>query len=744
MTLDLTRRSLLKFMGGAAAGAVLSPLPWKLLDDASIWTQNWAWLGRAPRGPVSHRHTTCQLCPVGCGLKARLVGTSFVSAWPVPGHPAGDGRLCPLGLAAAQMRYHPARLRGVAERDLGSANPTWRIVDADDALGRLGRRLADCRNQGAQARVAVVDLRPGRALSRQYREFAARQGGLYVTAPDAWQASAAAFGGLLATSTTTTAPAPAPVPDPARARTVLNFGAPLTRGWRGRALKPHADGGPLLIHIDAAATTTAARADRWLPIRPGAEAPVALALAHVLVFEALASDARAVALADLPHAGGATLRTLLADFSPERVAKGSGAPADALRGIARELAVGRPSLVLGAGDAGGGPLGLEEESAIWVLNLLLGAVEPGGALAARPAENALFDEPAGPTARALADVPDGSLDLLLVDGSFPGAPVSAEQLRRKLRGPDGQVVALAPYAGGAAGTPADILLPVFAPGEWVDDVPTPALSDRASYAWTPVVAAPAPFALHPAEWLARLEAASGLPAAAGSGLAGHEAELKRRAAVLQARGRGRVFTPADGASADVTALGDADALAAALADGACWTDKADVAIADRDLRPLGVAGDLPARWRALAAGREGAPSPGAAGALLLLAGGGLAGAAGSVTAPVLNKLYRESGLQPGSRQLAVCATTARELRLAEGATARLTTPHGRRHVRIRLDNSLPEGVVRLAAGPDPADLGDPSALQGDRTDIPDLCGAAERPVWRLVRADLQEARDGNA
>ena len=40
MTLDLTRRSLLKFMGGAVAGAVLSPLPWKLLDDASIWTQN--------------------------------------------------------------------------------------------------------------------------------------------------------------------------------------------------------------------------------------------------------------------------------------------------------------------------------------------------------------------------------------------------------------------------------------------------------------------------------------------------------------------------------------------------------------------------------------------------------------------------------------------------------------------------------------------------------------------------------
>ena len=53
MTLDLTRRSLLKFMGGAVAGAVLSPLPWKLLDDASIWTQNWSRIARPPRG-VTH------------------------------------------------------------------------------------------------------------------------------------------------------------------------------------------------------------------------------------------------------------------------------------------------------------------------------------------------------------------------------------------------------------------------------------------------------------------------------------------------------------------------------------------------------------------------------------------------------------------------------------------------------------------------------------------------------------------
>jgi hypothetical protein len=732
-------------MGGAVVGSVLSPLPWKLLDDAAIWTQNWSMIARAPRGPVSHKYTTCQLCPIGCGMRARLVGTSFVSAWPVAGHPAAAGTLCPLGLAAAQMRYHPSRVRGVARRDRTGADPAWRIVDADATTGELGQRLAACRSRGAAENIAIVDLRPGRAMSRLYREFLARQGGgLYVTAPDAWQASATAFAGLA------TVAALAPTPDPARARTVLNFGAPLTAGWRGHDITPHAAGGPLLIQVDPAATTTATRADRWLPARPGTEAPVALALAHVLVFEALASDARVNALADMPHASsphgnGTSLRAALAEFAPERVAEISGLTPAQLRDTAHALAAGRPSLVLGVGDAGGGPLGAEEEAAIWNLNLLLGAVGPDGALGVRPADTALFEEPAGPAARSLSDIPDGSLDVLLVDGSFPGAPMSAELLRRKLRGPDGLLVALSPYAGGAAGTPADLVLPTFAPGEWVDDVPAPALSARASYAWATAVAVPAPFALHPAEWLARLEAASGLVVPAEGGKAGHEAELKRRAGVLQSRGSGQVFDPADGNTTDVAAMNDPEMLAGALARGAHWSDKATLAIADGDLRPLGTDGDMATRWRSLADGRvESARTAGSAGSLVLMAGGGLAPAAGAITAPVLNKLYRESGLQPGSRQLAVSATTARARGLQEGAAALLTTPHGRRRVRIRLDNSLPPDVARLAAGPDPSDMGDPAASPDDRTDIPDLCGAAERPVWRLVRADLQEAHDGNA
>jgi len=740
VTLDLTRRSLLKFMGGAVAGVVLSPMPWKLLDDASIWTQNWSRIARPPRGPISWRDTTCTLCPAGCGLRARLVGTSFVSAWPVSGHPRSAGLVCPLGLAAAQMRFHPARLRGAARREAARIDAPWLVVDADGAVTDLGRRLAVRRARGATDGLALLDLRPGRAMSQLYREFLDRQGGgLYLTLPDAWQASAAAFGGLIAAS----AVAGAPAPDLSRARSVLSFGAPLHDGWRGGFPAGDSENGhrPYLMQIDAAATATALRADRWLVARPGSEAPLALALAHVLVNETLNTDPRVAALADAPHGPAGSFRALLADFSPERVSRVTGLSPSALRDTARELANRRPALVVGVGDPGGGPLGAEEEAAVWSLNLLLGSVGPDGALGLLPATGIDFADGASPTATSLNDIPDGSLDLLLVDGSFPGAPVPRELLRRKLRGPDSLIVALSGFAGGAAALAADLVLPTPAPGEWTDDVPTPTLAAHASYAWSPPVAAPPDWAVHPAEWLARLETASGVTGNFTSGRARHEAELVRRAALLQSRGRGQVFDPRDGNTTGIANLVDPNALGSVLARGGCWLDTASLALDDRDLRLLGRDGELAARWRSLSGGRPGGSAGDGAEPLLLTIGGDLAVAAGSVMPPVLNKLYRESELHGGSRKAALNPATARRLGLADGAAAELRTEHGSRRVRILHDPSLPPDLVRLASGPGPLELGDPGEPE---TDILELGGASQRPVWRLTRVVLKEVRDVNA
>jgi len=89
--MKIDRRSFLSFVIGGAAGTALSPLPWKLIDDSSIWSQNWAWTPVPQRGEITYVNSTCTLCPGGCGITVRKVGDRVVKIEGMMGHPVNDG-----------------------------------------------------------------------------------------------------------------------------------------------------------------------------------------------------------------------------------------------------------------------------------------------------------------------------------------------------------------------------------------------------------------------------------------------------------------------------------------------------------------------------------------------------------------------------------------------------------------------------------------------------------------------------
>ena len=93
------RRDLLVWSAGAAAGLVVTPVPWKLLDDVSIWSQNWPWIPQPARGPVEVKQSFCTLCPNGCGLRVRMAqaGRSASREW--PGIPSAGARCARWALA---------------------------------------------------------------------------------------------------------------------------------------------------------------------------------------------------------------------------------------------------------------------------------------------------------------------------------------------------------------------------------------------------------------------------------------------------------------------------------------------------------------------------------------------------------------------------------------------------------------------------------------------------------------------
>ena len=109
--MKIDRRSFLSFVIGGAAGTALSPLPWKLIDDSSIWSQNWAWTPVPKRGEITYVNSTCTLCPGGCGITVRKVGDRVVKIEGMKGHPVNDGGICDLGAAGTQLLYGPTRVK---------------------------------------------------------------------------------------------------------------------------------------------------------------------------------------------------------------------------------------------------------------------------------------------------------------------------------------------------------------------------------------------------------------------------------------------------------------------------------------------------------------------------------------------------------------------------------------------------------------------------------------------------------
>jgi hypothetical protein len=189
-------------------------MPWRLIKDSSLLSENWPGIPVPARGEIRTRVTNCALCPAGCPIKARCVGDQPVSL---------SGAGCPYGVAAHHLSYHPARLR------LG---PT---AEANAALRSSGR-------------VAILDLNPGRTASWTLRRAAAELHGIYI------------------------APETNPVSyDLHAARTVVSAGSHLLEGWGTPANVIAARAGFHLIHAGAVASPTALLADEWIRIRAGTE-----------------------------------------------------------------------------------------------------------------------------------------------------------------------------------------------------------------------------------------------------------------------------------------------------------------------------------------------------------------------------------------------------------------------------------------------------------------------------------------
>lgn len=363
----------------------------------------------------------CTECGAGCGVIARVMageriiernGEKFRERIACvkklegnPLDPVSGGRLCARGQAALQSLYNPDRisqpLRRVAARgDGGFAPVSW-----DEAIATVAGKLAKGHASDPSKILFLTTPQAGsRSLAIQHFMQA-------LGAPPAVTCTIADFAVERKAADAVFGWKGLPRYDLGNARYALGVGADFLGGWTSpvyyaRQFGQFRQGRPgvrgKLVQAESRMSITAGSADEWLPLRPGSEPQLLIAVARVLVDEKLARN-----VDQLP----ASVRDSFLAGNLDDLIRASGIEEKRLRRIARELGESEAPLVI-AGASVVHTNSLDALVASHYLNLMLGNVgRPGGVLPP-------LSSTAGPEAANISDALKRA-QILLLDNANP-------------------------------------------------------------------------------------------------------------------------------------------------------------------------------------------------------------------------------------------------------------------------------------------------------------------------------------
>jgi molybdopterin-containing oxidoreductase family iron-sulfur binding subunit len=349
MTDGLKRRDFLKVLGASGAGAGVMGCSTEKVERLLPYVVP---PEEVTPGVATWYATVCGECEAGCGMWVRTREGRVVKVEGNPEDPVSEGALCSRGHSSLQALYNPDRFTGPMLRQGEQLQP----ISWEEAEQMLADRL------GAAGDYYLFTGSTGATLAGLMSDFAGATGGQVVRydplaeAP-LREASRIAFGRDVV-----------PWYDLEEARFLVSFGADFLESWlspvrdgRGFARMSGVDengGKGRFAFVGSRLSLTGQNADEWLPIQPGSEALVALAMANVV------------------SGGGGNAgpyRDIVAAYTPENVAGVTGVDAESIRELGQLFADG-PSLALGPGVAGLHRGATAANVAVAILNSVAGNV----------------------------------------------------------------------------------------------------------------------------------------------------------------------------------------------------------------------------------------------------------------------------------------------------------------------------------------------------------------------------------
>ncbi len=365
--------------------------------------------------------TTCRQCPAGCGLLVRVHQGRAKKIEGNPLHPVNEGKVCARGQASLQVLYNPDRLRWpVIQRERGSRDFTG--IQWNEALNILFQKITSTDPK----RIAFLGGEMPDHLLWIVEKFLAALGApppVLYSPHYAWEARRA----LRTVNRTLFGADRLPVYDLANADVVFSFSggflstelSPVHYNRAFGRMRGRSDRGRgTVVHFEPRLSQTGAAADRWVPIQPGTEGLIALALGRLIL--------------DMGLARNTAVAPFFAGVNVDEIADVSGVDVGRLVDFAKIFGNSERPLAIPGSAAGAHKAGVNAIMAVQMLNVLMDNLGKVGGLWLAPSTRVGDLKPETEPAtledvQALVErMKAGEVDLLLVDGSNPvyGLPAS--------------------------------------------------------------------------------------------------------------------------------------------------------------------------------------------------------------------------------------------------------------------------------------------------------------------------------
>jgi thiosulfate reductase/polysulfide reductase chain A len=370
--IEITRRDFLK-LGTATAGALAATkfVPPPVAKAASHLIED-------PNGD-GYISTMCEMCVWRCGVLARVKDGRVVKLEGNPDHPHSRGKLCARGQSGLMNTYDPDRVLFPLVRTGKRGEGKFRQATWEEALDIVAENMSQIKQKYGPE--AMVFSSTHNLSQTQFENLLNGYG-----SPNYGTQRSLCFNAMV-TAFQLTYGVEEPARDYTNVKFILLVGRNLMEAISTSETSQLVDAisrGAKLVYLDPRFTKTASKSAEWIPVRPGTDAALLLAMIQVIVTNELA-DCEFVKKYVVGCDG---IRDEMAKYTPQWAEEITGVPAATIERIAREYAAaGKDALAHPGWRTSNFINSFQTERAIATLNALSGNVLTlGGCLVAESPE----------------------------------------------------------------------------------------------------------------------------------------------------------------------------------------------------------------------------------------------------------------------------------------------------------------------------------------------------------------------